>query len=186
MSELSLEHLRAPVSSDSPSGANLEYDPRFLEMLRLAEGTREQQYGDTIVAAQAPDWRSTGQLASQLATETRDLRLAVVLTESKASHDGLSGLADGLELLRHWTCDLWDSVHPQLDESDGNDPFVRINALARLCETDRLPALISKIPLIEAPPHVTVKLEDMLWSRGERRGRPRRIVPRRWKSKQRC
>ncbi|MEM9646363.1 MAG: type VI secretion system ImpA family N-terminal domain-containing protein, partial [Planctomycetota bacterium] len=73
MSEENLQSFWSSINSDSPSGANLEYDARFLEMMRHSEGTREQQYGDTIVSAQQPDWRSAKQQAMALMGETRDL-----------------------------------------------------------------------------------------------------------------
>ncbi len=177
MSQATYPELLTPVSSDSPTGANLEYDPRFVEMIRLAEGTREQQYGNTIVAAQPPDWRAISPLASQLACETRDLRLAVVFVELMTCSEGLPGLAGGLELLQHWVCQFWDDVHPQLEEEDGNDSFVRINALGRLCESDRLPVLIARMPLVEAPPHVTVRLEDVQWAQGSAHPSPKTERP---------
>ena len=167
MPAISLESFLADVSAESPSGANLEYDQRFCEMSRLAEGTREQQYGNTIIAASPPDWRAIGQTAVDLAEETRDLRIAVMLIESKTHVEGLSGLAEGLELLRHWVCELWETVHPMLDEADGSDPFVRINSLGRLCESARLPSMIGRMPLVEAPPHVVVTLDDIRWSQGD-------------------
>jgi len=177
MSAVNLEPLRTPLGSDSPSGMNLEYDPRFVEMIRLSEGTREQQYGATIIPAAPPDWRAIDQLATELAAETRDLRVAVVLIESQTHSDSLEGLASGLELLRCWICDFWDSVHPQLDEDEDNDPFVRINSLGRLCEPERLPALIGKMPLVEAPPHVVVTLDDVRAARGERQLLPKTDRP---------
>ena len=155
------DSFRQPVSSDSPTGSNLEYDPRFVEMSRMAEGTREQQYGSTIVAAHPPDYRGTLQLAGELAGETRDLRVAVVLVESLTHAKGIDGLAEGFELLQNWVCEFWDDVHPQLDASESYDPFVRINALGRLCDADRLLHLIGKMPLVEAPPHVVVTLNDL-------------------------
>lgn len=138
-----------------------------MEMLRVSEGTREQQYGNTIIAAHPPDFRATTQLAAELAQQTRDLRIAVLLIEGQTHDRGLDGLADGLELLRHWVCDLWDSVHPQLDPADDFDPFIRINSLGRLCEPERLIAMVGKMALVEAPPHIIVTLDDARWVRGE-------------------
>ncbi|QDT03972.1 hypothetical protein K227x_23580 [Rubripirellula lacrimiformis] len=161
------QSLTTSLSSNSPSGVNLEYDPRFVEMMRLSEGTREQQYGQTIIAAQGPEWNTIHQLASELATETRDLRVAVLLIETLTHREGLSGLADGLGLLRDWTCNFWSDIHPQLDASDNNDPFVRINSLGRLCEPERLLTMIGRIALVEAPPHVTVTVDDVRRSKGD-------------------
>lgn len=162
--------LREPISSDAPAGENLEYDARFVEMMRLGEGTREQQYGSTIIEAQPPEWRAIENLASQLLAETKDLRLAVMLVESMTHSEGMEGLAKGLELVRAWVCDFWDSVHPQLDEEDGNDPFVRVNSLARLCEPERLLSQIGSMPLVRAEPHTVVTMDHVSRATGEHRG----------------
>lgn len=162
--------LREPIATDSPAGENLEYDPRFVEMMRLGEGTREQQYGATIIEAKPPEWRAIGSLAGELAGETRDLRLAVLLVESMTHADGLEGLAQGLGIVHAWVSEFWDSVHPQLDESDGNDPFVRVNSLARLCEPERLLSQIGSMPLVQAEPHTTVTLDQISRSTGEHHG----------------
>lgn len=159
-----------PLSEESPSGLNLEYDPRFQELLRAAEGTREQQYGKTLVAAKPPEWNHLTQLASELADETHDLRVGVLLVEGAANSDGLSGFADTLELLRSWVCDHWETVHPQLDPDDGHDAFPRINALARLCEEERLSTYLLNMPLAEVPPHTVVTLADVEISKGHRTG----------------
>tara|TARA_R110002049_G_scaffold4601_2_gene31736 strand:+ start:22739 stop:23815 length:1077 start_codon:yes stop_codon:yes gene_type:complete len=166
------QQLRQPVTPDSPVGSNLEYDARFMEMSRLAEGTREQQYGNTIIAAHPPDWRGALQIADELAGETRDLRVAVMIIEGLAHTDGIDGLAEGFELLQHWICGFWNDIHPQLDETDGRDPFVRINTLGRLCDSERLLSLINKIPLVEAPPHMLVTLSDVRWANGNTSGQP--------------
>lgn len=173
VADINLQSLWTTLDSDSPSGVNLEYDARFVEMMRLAEGTREQQYGDTIVAAQPPDWRSVQQIGVKLASETRDIRVAATIVEAMTHENGLSGLSESLQLLRHWICDFWDSIHPQLDPDDNHDPFVRINSLGRLCEAERLPKLIGKIAIVEAPPHVTVTINDVLPRREESQGSPR-------------
>lgn len=161
MSEKEPQTRMEPISEGSPSGENLEYDPRFVELQRLSEGTREQQYGETIIAAIPPDWRSMRPLTEDLSAETRDLRLAVMYTEAMTHSRGLSGLADGLEMLKAWVTEFWEDVHPQLEEQDRDDPFVRINALSRVCEANRLPSLITAIPIIEAPPHLKILLGDL-------------------------
>jgi len=156
----------APISDAAPAGANLEYDSRFQELERAGAGTREQQYGDTIIVAKPPDWHLMRDLSAELSQETRDLRVAVLAIEAATHFAGFQGLDQALNVLRHWVCELWDSVHPPLDEEDQNDPFVRINALARLCEEHRLPKQLLSLSLAEAPPHMKVTLGDIELARG--------------------
>ena len=58
MSSIDLEALLAPVSEESPSGADLEYDPTFGELERTALGKPEQVMGDDVIEAEDPDWRA--------------------------------------------------------------------------------------------------------------------------------
>ena len=57
--------------------------------------------------------------------------MAVLLARALTSTAGLLGLADALELIRGLLERHWDSVHPQLDPDDDNDPLIRINTLSR-------------------------------------------------------
>ena len=47
-----LERLLEPISEDQPCGPDLEYDAEFGEMDRAAQPKPEQQFGDTLVAAE--------------------------------------------------------------------------------------------------------------------------------------
>lgn len=165
MDETTLYH--GPVTASAPAGTNLEYDARFLEMQRLSEGVREQQYGETIVAAVPPDWAALLPLTEKLCGETRDLRVAVLRIESLTHHGGLGGMKAGFEMLEAWLSGLWDDLYPELDSSDGNDPFVRVNSLGRLCEHHRLPHLLERCVLFEIPPHARIECRDLLPPTGD-------------------
>ena len=81
MSVLEVEQLLEPVSAESPCGENLEYDADFQEMERGSQGTPEQQFGDTVIEAQSPDWKTVRGKALELFQRTKDLRVAVYLRE---------------------------------------------------------------------------------------------------------
>lgn len=161
MDRIPLETLLAPCASDGNVGQNLEYDSRFVAMCQCAEGTPEQEFGNTIVAAAEPDWGKLQQAAIELSISTRDLTLAVLLTESLCRTQGLVGLADGLKVVAGWTIDFWNDVYPQLDEEDGNDPVARVGALARLCRTEYLLGGLLNLPLADEPTLGSVTLRDL-------------------------
>jgi type VI secretion system protein ImpA len=133
---MDLERLCEPVSAESPCGADLEYDAEFLALEQAAKGKDEQQFGDTVVAAEEPDWRDVRARAESLFPRTKDLRVAALLTRSLARTEGLSAFGEGLRLL-HMLCErYWDSVFPALDADYDNDPVMRMNALAPLSHPD--------------------------------------------------
>lgn len=131
-----LETLLAPLSDDAPCGSDLEYDAAFLALEEAGRGKPEQQYGDTIIPAEQPDWRAVREQALELAGRTRDVRLAVWLARAGARLGGWREGVAGLQLLAGLLQRHWDHVHPQLDASDGNDPTMRLNALAPLAAAD--------------------------------------------------
>jgi len=132
ITDLELEPLLSPLADDCPCGADLEYDPAFLVLAEAGTGKPEQQYGDTLIPAQGPDWARVDQQARQLAARTRDLRLAVWLVRSGARVHGLAGAVRGLQLVQALVERHWPNLHPQLDAGDNNDPTARVNALMPL------------------------------------------------------
>jgi type VI secretion system protein ImpA len=147
---LDLDQLLSAVSEEEPAGSDLEYDPLFGEMERAAEGKEEQQFGDTIIPAEAPDWRELKKKSLEVAAKSRDLRAAVHLTRALIHTDGFDGLADGLALIKGYLDNYWESVHPQLDPDDANDPTQRINTLINICDPFDYLAGINKIPVVSS------------------------------------
>lgn len=135
---LDLEALLKPVADDSPCGPDLEYDPAWQELERLAQGKPEQQFGDTIIAAEEPDWREVSRRAEELLARSKDVRSAGLLARAQTHLDQFAGLSSGLRLIHQLLERYWDSLHPQLDASDNNDPTMRLNALAALADPQGL------------------------------------------------
>lgn len=136
MRTFDVEALLLECSPEAPSGENLEYeDPLFLEMHQAAEGKPAQQMGDHTIPAEEPSWTEVKKKALELASRTKDFRVVVPLIQAMARTDGLEGLRDALLLLRGYVQQYWDTVHPQLDPEDDNDPTERINVLAALQDT---------------------------------------------------
>lgn len=134
MSLLPVDELLAPLGDDAPCGPDLEYDPAFLALEEASRGKPEQQFGDTVIAAEEADWRAVFEGARQLAERTRDLRVAVLLARSAARLHGVAGYNDALALIAGLLEQHWDHVYPQLDADDNNDPTMRLNALAPLVD----------------------------------------------------
>jgi type VI secretion system protein ImpA len=151
MSIVDLDALLQDVEPDAPCGPNLEYDPEFLELEQAILGKPEVQYGDTVTPAVPPEWKVIKRLSSDLLARSRDLRLAVALLRAGLNLNGISGCADGLRLIELLLEQRWDSVHPQLDPDDDNDPMLRINSLASLADASTIVRELKESTLIMLP-----------------------------------
>ncbi|MGD9369114.1 MAG: type VI secretion system protein TssA [Desulfobacteraceae bacterium] len=132
MTNFDLDALLAEISSDAPCGEDISYDAVFLELERIAEGTAETQVGDYIQEGVEPDWKKICQLSLDLLERSRDLRLIIYLTAAMLRLEGISGLSNGLALLRALVEQHWDHLFPQLDPEDDNDPLERMNIIGSL------------------------------------------------------
>jgi type VI secretion system protein ImpA len=167
MTVLSVEELLTPLSEDQACGPDLAYDPAFVALETAALGTPERQSGETVVAAEPPNWADVYGAALELAGRTRDLRLAVLLTRSGARIQGLAGYVAGLALVAQLIDKYWDEVHPRIDEDDGGDATMRLNALAPLCS---VPGGLDDLRncFLVTPGHpLTVRLIELAMSKAE-------------------
>ena len=167
MSAIDVEALLSEISSEAPCGENLEYDLAFGEMERASQGKAEQQFGDTVIAAVEPDWRELKRLALELSKRTKDLRVLVKLAHAVLNTDGLAVFCDCLAVLRGCIDRYWDSVHPQLDPDDDNDPTLRVNTLASLGDADTTLRMLRKVPLVSSLRVGRFSLVDIEAARGE-------------------
>ena len=150
MSVIEIETLLGEVAADAPCGEDLEYDPSFAEMEKLARETPERQYGDTIIPAEPPDWRGVRKTALALLERTRDLRVTVYLARALLQTDGLSGFAEGLTLVEGLVERYWEGVYPLLDPDDDNDPTLRINTIVALCDAETTLRDLREVPLVDS------------------------------------
>src|SRR5437764_4852908 len=126
MAGLDVEKLLAPVSDGSPCGENLEYNPTYMELDRLAQGTPEQSIGSTTIPAVEPNWKDLREHCQELLGKTRDLRVLTYLTLALLQLEGLPGFRNGMLLLRRSVEQFWECMYPQLDPDDNNDPIERM------------------------------------------------------------
>jgi type VI secretion system protein ImpA len=167
MSDINVEELLQEISTEAPCGEDLEYDLAYGDMERAAEGTPEQQFGDTIVPAEDPDWRDLKRKASALLPRTKDLRVVIYLARAVIHIDGLPGFRDCIALLRGYIDQYWDTVYPQLDPDDDNDPTLRVNTLSTLCDADVTLRYVRKAPLVSSRAVGQFGLHDIEVARGE-------------------
>lgn len=154
------------ISADLPAGENLEFDPDFIELERLAQGKPEQQYGTTIVPAEEPEWRAVAAAATALLDRTHDLRVMGHLAVARLHGAGIVPYAECLVQIRNELEVRWAAVHPQLDPEDDNDPTLRANALLAVAEPGRVLRFLRQVPLARSTRAGTVSWRDISVANG--------------------
>jgi type VI secretion system protein ImpA len=155
------------LAGDQPCGPNLEYDPAFQEMERILVGKPEVQYGETITPAVPPDWKVVQRQAVDLLGRTRDLRIAVPLARALLALEGLPGFASGLGAIEGMLETYWDSVHPQLDADDNDDPTLRVNSLGPLTDGPAVLRELSDTAFVQLPGLGPLSLRQLDYSTGD-------------------
>jgi len=164
---IELDRLIEDISPDSPCGENLEYDKDFVLLEQSTRGKAEQQFGDTIVPAEEPDWAEVRRLALDLCQRTRDLRVFDYLARASVRTHGYAGLNDALAMVRRSLERHWDSIHPQLDPDDDNDPTARVNIIGSLCDAQTMLLGIRQAPLVQSRGFGRFGLRDIAIASGE-------------------
>ncbi|MBN9124974.1 MAG: hypothetical protein BGO99_08620 [Nitrosospira sp. 56-18] len=159
---LNMEILIAPISQDSPSGPNLEYDSDFIELEQVSQGKPERQTGQVIVPAEEPDWPDVQRRAELLLSRSKDLRVVMLFVRAAIHCEGMKGLASGLKLLQIFLTDYWETVHPALDPEEGDDPGVRLNVLAALSNPDAMLRDVRGVAFASTGSHARLSVRDVL------------------------
>jgi type VI secretion system protein ImpA len=164
---IDVEELLQDISPENPCGEDLEYDADFVAMDQASQGKEEQRVGDSIVAAEDPEWRVVRSRAIDLIKRSKDLRTAIYLTRSLTALDGLVGLHDGLALVDGLIERHWDNFHPVLDPDDNFDPMIRVNTLMNLSGQETMVRPIHKMELASAKGMGRVLFADVLVAEGK-------------------
>jgi type VI secretion system protein ImpA len=151
MTSYNLEALLAPVTDDSPAGDDLEYDPEYLALERAAAPKAERAVGDNVKAAEEPDWDKVVELAEAVLARSKDMRAAVHLTTGWLRTSGMPGWNAGLGLIRGLLEHYWETVHPQLDAEDDNDPTMRVNSVVPLGDLQGVLRYFRTTPFVQSP-----------------------------------
>jgi type VI secretion system protein ImpA len=166
---LSAEELIQPVSEDLPCGEDLEYDPVFQQMETMLQAKPEQEFGDTIIPAEDPDWKGVAQQVDDLLQRTRDLRVLTYAALADLHLTGLSTFATSLESLNACLEAHWENIYPELDVDDNNDATMRFNTLQMLNDRDLVCTGLERAPLVELKGLGSFSLRDIELAEGKAR-----------------
>ena len=171
MSAIDIESLLTEISPEAPSGEkDLKEtdDPAIVNLEIMIKGTPEREFdGEIIQEAKDPNWNEVRDAAVQLLTRTHDLRVAMFLIRALLNADGLNGLKTGLALLHGLIDRFWESLYPQLDPEDNNDPTMRVNILFALSEGEDIMVPLKRITLCSSPTMGQFNYRDILIAGGK-------------------
>lgn len=162
-----LDLLLKPVSVEKPSGDSPEGSGdlfRLEQMIRVEAGAEPEV---------EPEWDKVRESSLEILKKCKDLRVAVILSLACLRKDGLSGLAEGLQLIKGLVDGFWDSLHPRLDSDDPDDDPTRANTLNNLSppigkEGDyRFVRFLRSLPLSHSPQVRNYCLRDHLRAEGK-------------------
>ncbi|RQH09903.1 type VI secretion system protein TssA [Paraburkholderia dinghuensis] len=139
--------LLAPINETSPCGADLLFSPDFdaIQRARRFDDASLDQ-GEWITEIKEADWPFVVERCTALLhSTTKDLRLAVWLTEALAIQEGVSGLTQGYALLTGLIEQYWEQVHPL---PEGEDAEYRLGNVAWLA--GRSAELLQSVPLTQS------------------------------------
>ena len=145
---INLDTLLAPLSETSPCGEDLLFSADFdaIQHARRFEDPSLDQ-GEWVTEIKEADWAFVVERsASLLQMQTKDLRLAVWLTEALAIDAGVDGLSQGYALLTGLCERYWEHVHPL---PDGDDTEYRLGNVAWL--VGRTGDLLRAMPITSSP-----------------------------------
>lgn len=111
--------LQAPLEGSEPGGANLRYEPVYDQIKEARTEEADIPQGDWAHERKTADWGAVVKLCTEvLENRSKDLQVAVWLTEGLLNRDGFGGLRDGLDLLRGLLDQCWDHLYPEIDDGD--------------------------------------------------------------------
>lgn len=145
----SAEQLLLPISNEQPSGVDLAFSPE-LDAITLARKFDDPSLdqGEWIADLKEADWDFVVRsCAGLLAGSSKDLRLAVWLTEAGAKRHHLRGMAEGLLVLAGLCEKFWDrGLFPDAEDGDQEQ---RIGNLSWILS--RIPPLLREVPVTGGP-----------------------------------
>ena len=116
------EDLLAPIARENPSGWDLRHDEKLLLYDQLKEARRQDDdlpQGDWRHERKLADYPLVSKLGQEaLASKTKDLQIAVWVTEALLQIEGFPGLSQGLMLCRGMLTTFWESLYPSIEDGD--------------------------------------------------------------------
>lgn len=147
--DIALHGLLLPLAGTSPSGSDLRYTSCYEEIMEARRWDDAVALGDWHHDVKTSDWHKVIELCvAALGGKSKDLQIAVWLTEALTVVEGFPGLDLGLRLITGLVERFWGSVYPLSEDGDLEyraAPFDFLN--------EKLPQQVRRVPVTD--PRVT-------------------------------
>lgn len=137
-----LSELLAPIAGDNPAGKPLRDEKVYAEIEEARREDPDLPQGEWQTARKVADWKLVAKLSTEALKQSKDLQIAVWLTEALLKTQRFAGLRDGLDLICGLLEQYWDQLYPEMED---DDPWMRIVPLERLALKFNVPVLLSPI-----------------------------------------
>ncbi len=120
MRPMNIDELLSPISDSTPCGEDLSFSAEFdtiNELRREDDPTLDQ--GEWVTTLKTADWGAVEARCTELLSKrSKDLRLAMWLTEAAALTGGYGGLQQGLDLCAQLCNRYWEGLFPEAEDGD--------------------------------------------------------------------
>lgn len=146
--KIDIKPFLTPIPGDDPSGENLLYTEVY-DLIKEAKRSDDLlEKGEWQTDLKRSDWRRVIEICSAAIREkSKDLQIAVWLTEALLQQHGFSGLAFGLRLLTGLTSAFWETLYPGVEDGDLDfrvGPYTYLN--------EKMPDALYNVPICD-PDH---------------------------------
>ena len=155
---IDFEAILSPISEENPSGESMRYSGLYDEISEARRADRDDAQGAWKTELKVADFHKVIELAKPtLERETKDLQIAVWLSEALVKQHNFAGLRDSLKMVSGLQENFWDTMFPEIDEGDQEG---RANAISWL-DTQCAFAL-KEIPITQVEGYNHFNFEDSL------------------------
>ena len=120
-----------PIAADQPAGTDLRWTPEWDRIKEARRADDNLEPGKWVKKERkTADWPAVQELASAALKRSKDLQLALWLTEANMHLHGFQGLRDGLGMIRELMVRYWDQgLYPSMEDGpeDRAGPFEWLN-----------------------------------------------------------
>lgn len=142
---LDMEALLAPIDGDHPAGESLRYAGTYDAIREARKADDDLDQGDWVRATKTADWAAVIEIATEaLATQSKDLQIAVWLVEALMQRHGFAGLRDGLQLVWELHERFWETLYPEIEDDDLEGRATPLEWM-----NQKLPPSIRQLPLTQ-------------------------------------